>query len=127
MINAYAGNKIPANLRYLYTPDEEFQTSQFCLDSAGAGNAPASKRFKNGEQSRRHKKNPQPENIVHDDDARDETDGADDPAREASVSVKVGLEESAHVKNLTDIFELPSIARGSFTLHIPPRNERLYF
>jgi len=46
---------------------------QFCFYPARAHEAPAAKRFKNGEQSRHHKNQAEPPHIVHDDDARDET------------------------------------------------------
>jgi len=69
---------------------------QFRFNPARAHEAPAAKRFKNGEQARRHKNQAKPPHIIHDDDARDEAQRADDAAREASVAVKVGFEKPAH-------------------------------
>jgi hypothetical protein len=84
--------------------------SKFRLDPARAEEAPLADRFKNGEQSRRHKNNPQPEFVIHDDDARDEAQRADDPARETSVTVEVGFEKPAHGKNLPRRAQKPSVA-----------------
>ena len=78
----------------------DFMISKFRPNPARAHEAPAAQRFKNGEQSRRHKNQAEPPHIVHDDDARDEAQRADDAARKASVAVKVGFEKPAHEKNL---------------------------
>ncbi len=82
---------------------------KFRLDPARAHDAPAAQRFKNGEQSRCHKNQSQPQHIVHDNDSRDEAQRADDAAREASVTVEVGLEEAAHGKKLA---RLPQKAKA---------------
>lgn len=79
----------------------DFMGLEFRLNPASAHEAPFADRLKNGEQSRRHKNKPQPEIIVHDDDARDEANRADDAARDASVAVEVGFEKPAHGKKLT--------------------------
>jgi hypothetical protein len=78
-----------------------FHGSEFRFDSACAHEAPAADGFINGEQSRCHKNNSQPEFVVNDDDPPDEAQRAGDTARKASVAVKIGFEEPAHGRNIT--------------------------
>ena len=77
-----------------------FVISDFRLNAAGAGEAPAAQRFVDGEQAGGHKNQSKPQFEIHDDDAGDETKRADDAAGDASVAADVGLEEPAHGKNL---------------------------
>ena len=77
------------------------QNSEPGPDAAGAGNTPAAHGFSNGKQTRRHKNQPQPPQIIAgNDDARNEAQCAHDAARHASVAVQVRLEEPVHTKKL---------------------------
>ena len=93
----------PNGNKFMRAKDKESRRdgNEFCVlnlgfEPTGAHEAPAAQGFKNGEQSRHHKNQPQPEPVVHKNNARDEAKRADDPARHAAVMVDIGLEETAH-------------------------------
>lgn len=77
-----------------------FTQSKFCFHAARAHEAPAAKRFKKSEQARRHQNNSQPENVIHDDDARNETQRADDAARDAPALADVGSKKTIHTEKI---------------------------
>jgi hypothetical protein len=77
-----------------------FARLNFRLDPARAHEAPAAKRFKQSEQARRHQNNSQPENVVHDNDAGDETQRADDAARDASAMADIGSKKTIHTEKI---------------------------
>jgi len=70
--------------------------SNFGFDAAGAHDAPSRYRLKHGKQTRHHQHQSEPQHIVHDDDARDEAQCADDPARQAAAVTDIRLEKTIH-------------------------------
>ena len=80
-----------------------------CLDTAGAGQAPAGERFVNGEKSGHDEKQSHPPFVIPgDNDARDKAERTNDAARDAATALDIGLEETAHTKNLTQGFSVAS-------------------
>ena len=78
----------------------EFYALKPGSDTARTHDTPAGHGLKKGEQSRRHK-NQTPQRIVAgNDNPGNETQRADDPARQATAEIKVGLKEPAHSENL---------------------------
>jgi hypothetical protein len=78
-----------------------FARSDFGSDAAGAHDAPARHRLKNGEQTRHdeNQSNP-PFHVTGNDDAGDEAQRANDAAGHAAVAIEVGFEEPAHGNKL---------------------------
>ena len=72
------------------------EKSDLGFDATGAYDTPSCYGFKNGKQARHHQNQPEPQQIVHDDDAGDEAQRADDPARQASAVTDIGLKETTH-------------------------------
>jgi hypothetical protein len=70
--------------------------SDLGFEPAGAHDAPARHGLENGEQSRRHKNQPDPQMEVHRNDAGDEAQCPDDPAGESAPMADIGLKESVH-------------------------------
>lgn len=103
----YAGN-FPNGNKFMGAENKQyrrkgnlFYTSEPGSDAAGAGDAPAAHGFSDRKQTRHHKNQPQPPQIIAgDDDARDEAQRAHDAARHAPVAVKVRFEEPVHGINL---------------------------
>ena len=102
----YAGN-FPNGNKFMRAEDKQSRRegNEFCAlkpgsDTARAHDTPAAQGFKNRKQSRRHKNQPQPEPVVHKNNARDETQRADDAAGHAAAEIKVGLKEPAHGEKL---------------------------
>lgn len=78
------------------------------LDAAGAGKTPAGKRLVNGKEAGDDEHQAQPQDEIHQNNAGDEAERADDTARDASVTFDVGLEEMAHGQNLAQRFSVAS-------------------
>ena len=83
----------------------------FRFDAAGAGEAPATQGFVDGEQSGHDKNQAQPQHIIHENNARDQAERAGDAARNATVALNVGPEEIAHEENLAQGFSVASRAK----------------
>jgi hypothetical protein len=69
------------------------------LDAAGAQEAPAGSRLKNSEQAR-HNQDQAPQRMIANDDAGDEAQRADHPARHAPAVIQVWMKKLLHVTNL---------------------------
>ena len=85
--------------------------SDFRLEAAGAGEAPAAQGFVNCEQTGDDKNQAEPQFVIHEHDARDEAQRADDAARDAPVASDVGAEEITHDGNLAQAISVASGAR----------------
>jgi hypothetical protein len=89
-----------------------------CLDAAGAGETPTAQGFVNRKQAGDHKNQSQPQIVIHQHNAGDEAERADDTARDATVALDVRAEEIAHGGNLAQDFHeasrsnFESIANG---------------
>jgi len=83
----------------------------FCLDAAGAGEAPAAQGFVNGEKPGHDKNQSQPQHEVHENDAGDEAERTNDAAGDAALPVEVGTEKMVHGKNLPQEFSVASCVK----------------
>ena len=86
--------------------------SDFRLDAAGAGETPAAQGFVNRKQTGDDKNQSEPQFVIHQHDAGDEAERADDAARDASVPADVGAEEIAHGQKVARYFPKAKVAGG---------------
>jgi hypothetical protein len=82
----------------------------FRLDAAGAGEAPAAQGFVDGEQAGDHKNQTEPQAEIHQDDAGDEAERANNAPRDAAIALDVWAKELAHDGNLAQSFSVASHA-----------------